>query len=307
MLSLQKCALIWNCNYSCWSSRVHIITWDWILGFLIAKIRSSSKFASAVFSDPDWNIDRPSAPNGQHQEEVGHQNLSCHWKRLTWLQAGRKNICCKFALAVLLTIISKEPFSYKSEGVLFATSVRWLLRSFAPFEQHLSLWSCSIFCHQVHLPFLHNLDTICLTSCRATINKALEAALWKELWRGDGVVVRWFEDAGHKGWDTVVPSLSLISLSWQWELPFSSEMSVIRHPSGQDDVRKNTHDIFDCTQSTWNKVDDSSLSCFSKSHSSSCSDRPAVKRPLINRQQALPRWLKYGARKLIRASGRHDL
>ena len=108
MLSLQKCALIWNCNYSCWSSLVHIITWDWILGFLIAKIRSWSKFASAVFSDPDWNIDRPSAPNGQHQEEVGHQNLSCHWKRLTWLQAGRKNICCKFALAVLLTIISKN-------------------------------------------------------------------------------------------------------------------------------------------------------------------------------------------------------
>ena len=145
MLSLQTCALIWNCNYSCWSSLVHIITWDWILGFLIAKIRSWSQFASAVFSDPDWNIDRPSAPNGQHQEEVGHQNLSCHWKRLTWLQAGRKNICCKFALAVLLTIISKEPFSYKSEGVLFATSVRWLLRSFAPFEQHLSLWSCSVF------------------------------------------------------------------------------------------------------------------------------------------------------------------
>ena len=138
MLSLQKCALIWNCNYSCWSSLVHIITWDWILGFLIAKIRSSSKFASAVFSDPDWNIDRPSAPNGQHLEEVGHQNLSFHWKRLTWLQAGRKNICCKFALAVLLTIISKEPFSYKllelGASCLQHLCVHW---------HHLSnIWAC---------------------------------------------------------------------------------------------------------------------------------------------------------------------
>ena len=236
MLSLQKCALIWNCNYSCWSSLVHIITWDWILGFLIAKIRSWSQFASAVFSNPGWNIDRPSAPNGQHQEEVGHQNLSFHWKRLTWLQAGRKNICCKFALAVLLTIISKEPFSYKSLelGRLVCSICVFIGTIWATSEPVIVLR----FCHQVHLPFLHNLDTICLTSCRATINKALEAALWKELWRGDGVVVRWFEDAGHKGWDTVVPSLSLISLSWQWELPFSSEMSAIRHPSGQDDVRK---------------------------------------------------------------------
>ena len=38
-----------------------------------------------------------------------------------------------------------------------------------------------------------------------------------------------------KGWDTVVPWLSFISLSssWQWESSFSSVMSAIRHPSGQ--------------------------------------------------------------------------
>ena len=136
MLSLQTCVLIWNCNYSCWSSLVHIITWDWILGFLIAKIRSWSKFASAVFSDPDWNIDWPSAPNGQHQEEVGHQNLSCHRKRLTWLQAGRKNICCKFALAVLLTIISKN---------------RSVINLEASCLQRLCVGSC------VHLPHLSNI------------------------------------------------------------------------------------------------------------------------------------------------------
>ena len=91
------------------------------------------------------------------------------------------------------------------------------------------------------------LKTICcVTSCEAAIKKERSkglAGLCKELWKGDGVGVRWFEDAGQRlGHGGAL--IFLTSSPSQWQLPFSSAMSAIRHPSGQGDVRKATHDIF---------------------------------------------------------------
>ena len=107
-----------------------------------------------------------------------------------------------------------------------------------------------------------------------------------------------------KGWDTVVPwycsplplhnGNCLFLLQWV-------QLGILQARV----MWGNPHMIyFDWTQryleqSKW-------FFCYASTHSSSCSDHPVVEPPLINPQQALPWWLKYGPHKLIRVSGRHD-
>ena len=102
------------------------------------------------------------------------------------------------------------------QGSCFVKSERWFLHFLHQFERHLSIWSCSVFASKCFCLFcaiwtpsvwhpaepqstkrrqLHR----CVKNCEELVG-------WSE---------RWFEDAGHKGWDTVVPWLSLISLPSQ--------------------------------------------------------------------------------------------
>ena len=139
----------------------------------------------------------------------------------------------------------------------------------------------------MHLHFDHHLsalsvDTICVASFRATINKEhskVMAALCEELWRGDGVDVRLVEDAGQRlGHGSALTELhiALFVLTMGIVFFFCNECNWASFRP--DDVRKHVYDIFDysterCFRDKRNDPSVTpSLSCSSNSHSSSCSD-----------------------------------
>ena len=153
MLCSQKCVLIWNRNNSCWWPHPYFHMGIKPQPFNRKKEKLESICCCCLFWSRLSNLlgtTQWAAPGGSAPEFI--LRLQKMWLKISFcLIAGpvKHKSSYKFALSLLLTIISEEPYSYKlldsvtviEQEVSCATSVSWLFRLFAPFEH---LFECAI-------------------------------------------------------------------------------------------------------------------------------------------------------------------